>query len=207
MLSRLAITTAATHPDDVMRVFYHQAFNVVWVAWAIYWCVAAIGAKRTRFRESVASRLLHIVPLLLGIALLVSPRIAGRLLTQRFLPVSATWFFVGLALAILGLGFSVYARVWLGGNWSGTVTLKDDHELIRGGPYTHVRHPIYTGILLAILGSAIATGEWRGLFALALITAAFLCKITVEERVLTEQFGDAYRRFQAEVPALIPGIW
>jgi protein-S-isoprenylcysteine O-methyltransferase Ste14 len=201
------MATTTTHPDNMIRLFYHQAFNVVWLVWAIYWCVAAIGTKRTRYRESVASRLLHIVPLLLGIALLVSPRIAGRLLSQRFLPVSATWFFVGFALTILGLGFSVYARFWLGGNWSGTVTLKDDHELIRGGPYNRVRHPIYTGILLAVLGSAIATGEWRGLFALALITAAFLRKITVEERVLTEQFGDAYRRFQAEVPALIPGIY
>jgi protein-S-isoprenylcysteine O-methyltransferase Ste14 len=200
------MATTTTHRYAMMRLFYHQTFNVLWLAWAIYWCVAAISAKRTRYRESVASRLLHLVPLFLGIVLLVSPRIAGRLLSQRFLPDSAAWFFVGLGLTILGLGFSIYARVWLGGNWSGTVTLKENHELIRGGPYNRVRHPIYTGILLAILGSAIATGEWRALLALALITAGFLRKIVVEERVLTEQFGDAYRQYQAEVPALLPGL-
>ncbi len=101
----------------------------------------------------------------------------------------------------------MYARVWLGRNWSGTVTLKQDHELIRGGPYRWVRHPIYTGILLALLGSAIATAEWRGPLGFALITISLLRKIKVEERVLTGQFGEAYTRYQAEVPALLPGLY
>jgi len=205
-LARLAKPTTTTHPVAVIRPFYQQAFNVVWLAWLIYWGIAAISTKRTRYRESVPSRLLHLVPLILGIALLVSPQIAGSWLTLRFLPRSPAWFLLGLGFTILGLGLSVYARVWLGRNWSGTVTLKEDHELIRGGPYRLVRHPIYTGILLAVLGSALAEGQWRGLVALALITAAFLRKIKVEERVLTEQFGDAYRRYQAEVPALVPGV-
>jgi protein-S-isoprenylcysteine O-methyltransferase Ste14 len=190
-----------------MRLFYHQAFNALWLAWGIYWCVAAIGAKRVRYRESVASRLLHLVPMFAGIVLLVRPPSQHGWLVQRYLPTTAAWFFVGLVLAILGLGFSVYARRWLGRNWSGTVTLKEDHELIRGGPYRWVRHPIYSGLLLAILGSAIAEGEWRGVLGLALIAIAFLRKITVEERVLTEQFGDSYRRFQADVPTLVPGLY
>ena len=88
-----------------------------------------------------------------------------------------------------------------------TVTLKQDHELIRGGPYRWVRHPIYTGLLLALMGSAIAMNEWRGLIGVALITLALLRKIVVEERFLTEQFGDDYRRFRAAVPALIPRPW
>lgn len=192
---------------DMVRLFYHQAFNALWLAWGIYWCVAAIGGKRIRYRESVTSRLLHLVPMFAGIVLLVRRPSAHGWLTQRYLPATAAWFFVGLALAILGLGFSVYARRWLGRNWSGTVTLKEDHELIRGGPYHWVRHPIYSGLLLAILGSAIAEGEWRGPLGLALIAIAFLRKISVEERVLTEQFGDAYRRFQADVPALVPGVY
>jgi protein-S-isoprenylcysteine O-methyltransferase Ste14 len=190
-----------------MHLFYQQAFNVLWVAWLIYWSVAAIGASPTRYRESVISSLLHIVPSLVGIVLLVSPRLGGSWLTQRYLPRSAAWFFVGLLLTVLGLGFAVYARAWLGRNWSGTVTLKEGHELIRGGPYRWVRHPIYTGILLAVLGSAIAIGEWRGLLALALITVAFLRRVTVEERVLHGQFGDAYTHYQAEVPALLPGVY
>jgi uncharacterized membrane protein len=193
--------------EDMMRLFYQQAFNALWLAWAIYWLVAAIGAKPTRYREPVSSRLLHLLPLFLGIALLVRPRPGFGWLDQRYLPQTPVWFFTGLGLTAVGLGFSVFARVWLGRNWSGTVTLKQDHELIRGGPYRWVRHPIYTGILLAVLGSAIATGEWRGPLGFALITISLLRKIKIEERVLTEQFGEAYKRYQAEVPALLPGVY
>ena len=85
--------------------------------------------------------------------------------------------------------------------------MKQDHSLTRSGPYRLVRHPIYTGLLIAILGSAIAEAEWRGLVALALITGSFLRKIAVEERFLTAQFGDAYARYRAEVPALFPGMF
>lgn len=186
-----------------MRMFYWHAIDALWLAWLIYWLIASMRAKPTRRSESVASRLLHLTPLCLGIALLMMPR-PGGWLGERLLPRTPVWFFVGFVLIALGMGFSILARVWLGGNWSGTVTLKQDHELIRGGPYRVARHPIYTGILLAILGSAVALGEWRGVVALVLITASFLRKITVEERFLTEQFGAAYTRFQAEVPALLP---
>jgi protein-S-isoprenylcysteine O-methyltransferase Ste14 len=188
------------------ELFYEHAIDMLWIAWLIYWCAAAFTTKPTRRRESVASRLLHLAPLYLGVALLLLPRLPLGWLNMRFLPWSSGWYFLGFALVVLGLGFSVLARVWLGGNWSGTVTLKQDHQLIRRGPYRWVRHPIYTGLLLALLGSAIAQGEWRGLLAVALITLSFLRKITIEERFLTEQFGEAYTLYRAEVPALVP-LW
>lgn len=112
----------------------------------------------------------------------------------------------GICFVALGLGVSVLARVWLGGNWSGTVTLNQVHELIRTGPYRFVRHPIYTGLLLAVLGSAIAENEWRGLLGFAVIVLAFVHKLGIEERFLTQQFGDSYTRYRQEVPALIPGF-
>jgi protein-S-isoprenylcysteine O-methyltransferase Ste14 len=179
----------------------------IWAAWTLYWCIAAFTAKPVRRTESIASRLSHYIPLLLAILLLVSPRFAGTALSTRFLPRSAILFWIGTALLLVGLLFTVAARRHLGGNWSGTVTLKQDHTLTRSGPYRIVRHPIYTGLLLAIFGSGvIALGEWRGLVALALITAAFLRKIQIEERFLREQFGDAYARYRQEVAALIPGL-
>ena len=189
------------------RWFTQYAFDTLWLAWTIYWCAAALTAKATRRRESMASRLLHFVPLGAAVVLLVSPRLAGPWLATRLFPFTLAWFFLGFILAVAGLGLSVLARVWLGGNWSGTVTLKEDHELIRGGPYRWVRHPIYTGILFAVLGTAIAQGQGRALLALALMIVAFVRKITVEERFLTEQFGAAYTRYQAEVPALLPGLF
>ena len=191
-------------PADPMRAFYQHPIDALWLAWLIYWCVAAIGAKATRRRESVASGMRHLLPMVLGVGLLLSPHVADGWLTARFLPRNVTWFWLGFVLVALGLGFSVAARAWLGGNWSGTVTLKQDHELIRRGPYRWVRHPIYTGILLALLGSVIALGEWRGVVGLALIILSLLRKIAVEEAFLTHQFGDVYTRYRAEVPALIP---
>ncbi len=104
-----------------------------------------------------------------------------------------------------GLAFStVAARRHLGRNWSGTVTLKEDHELIRTGPYRRARHPIYTGMLVGFIGSAISLGEVRGVVAVGLVIVAFLIKIRLEERWMTESFGDAYRRYRTEVKALIP---
>jgi len=123
------------------------------------------------------------------------------------LPRTAGWFWLGFVLVALGLAVSVAARTWLGRNWSSMVTLKRDHELIRSGPYRWVRHPIYTGLLLAVLGSTIALGQWRGPIALALIAAAFLRKISIEERFLAQQFGVAYCRYRDEVPALLPLPW
>jgi len=185
---------------------YHAAISVLWLAWCFYWLLASLRTKRTRRRESVASRASHIVPLLLGAGLLLWPRFTSPWLRARFLPHDLVWFWVGLCCVALGLGFSVLARVWLGGNWSGTVTLKQGHELIRTGPYRFVRHPIYTGLLLAVLGSAIAENEWRGLLGFAVIVWAFVHKLGIEERFLTQQFGDGYTRYRQEVPALVPGF-
>ncbi|MGA3398485.1 MAG: isoprenylcysteine carboxylmethyltransferase family protein [Acetobacteraceae bacterium] len=190
-----------------MRTLYTWLIPAIWSAWGLYWCIAALTAKPVRRRESMASRLSHYIPLLLAILLLVSPRFAGTMLDARFLPWSALLFWTGTAVLLAGLFFSVAARRHLGGNWSGSVTLKQGHTLTRSGPYRFVRHPIYTGLLLAIFGSGvIALGEWRGLLALALVTAACLRKVQIEERFLLEQFGDAYARYRQEVAALVPGV-
>ncbi len=102
--------------------------------------------------------------------------------------------------------FTVWARLHLGRNWSGTVTIKDGHELITSGPYALVRHPIYTGLLLAMLGSALALGDWRGVAAFALAAGALWRKLRVEESWMQQQFGDAYQAYSQRVAALIPFV-
>ncbi len=188
----------------LMRSLYGQLIALLWGAWFIYWQVAALNAKTTRRRESRWSRAAHIAPLLAAVFLLFIPDMPGDAIFARFLPRTIEIYWVGVGLLVAGLGFSVWARRRLGRNWSGTVTVKEDHELIRTGPYRWVRHPIYTGILLGFFGTAIALGEWRGLIAVAFVVVAFLLKIRLEERWMIETFGDAYRRYRAEVKALIP---
>lgn len=189
-----------------MQLIYRYAITALWVAFGIVWFIASIGAKVTRRRETIRSRVSHMVPLMLAVILLSSRRLAGRYLTIPVLPHNQATFWLGFMLVLAGIAFSIAARVWLGGNWSGIVTLKQDHELIRRGPYRLVRHPIYTGMLVAILGTAIAQGELRSVFAVALVTAAFVRKIGIEEAFLTDAFGAAYDRYRHEVPALIPFV-
>lgn len=189
-----------------MGFVQHILVPAVWVIWLAYWIVSAAGAKETVRQESAGSRASHIVPLILGGIVLGSPWILGRQLERHIYPLTWAWVWSGFALVVIGLGFSIIARIWLGKNWSGMVTLKKDHELIRTGPYAWVRHPIYTGILLAIIGSVLTIDRWRALIGLAVIVAALIRKLMVEERFMTQQFGDAYARYRAEVPALIPFI-
>jgi protein-S-isoprenylcysteine O-methyltransferase Ste14 len=100
----------------------------------------------------------------------------------------------------------VWARFVLAGNWSDFVQVKQDHELIVEGPYRWVRHPIYTGLILMFLGTALGVGEWRGVLAVAIATIAFWHKLRLEETVMRGQFGDAYARYAERVRALIPFV-
>jgi protein-S-isoprenylcysteine O-methyltransferase Ste14 len=178
----------------------------LWFLWLGYWIIAARATSQTRQRESLASRLSHYVPTILGGVFLGVPNSLGPQLEHCFHAHTLVWFWPAVTLVAIGLGFSVWARARLGGNWSAEVTVKEHHELVRGGPYALVRHPIYTGVLLALVGSALAVDKWRGLVGLLLITAGFLRKIVIEERFMLGEFGEAYAHYRANVPALIPFV-
>jgi protein-S-isoprenylcysteine O-methyltransferase Ste14 len=177
---------------------------LLWFAWGVFWMASAVSHKATRRRESPASRLLHIVPLTLGGMLLAWYDMPGAWLAQRLWGRSLTAWWVGFALLGAGLAFSVWARVHLGRNWSGSVTVKEGHELIRSGPYAYVRHPIYTGLLAAVLGTAIASGSVRAALGFLIIAAALLRKLRVEEGFMRETFPGEYERYSAALPALVP---
>ena len=187
-----------------MNALYPSLIPVLWLAWLVYWAIAARDAKTTQRVESAASRASHIVPLMIAGWLLGTRSAPGGFLAGQIVSPGAATDAVAVLLVAAGLAFAVWARVCLGRNWSGIVTLKQDHELVRSGPYRFVRHPIYTGLLLALLGSALARNEWRALLAVALAWLAFWRKLQVEEGLMIEQFGDAYARYRAEVPALVP---
>ena len=177
-----------------------------WVAWMLYWWASSRNVKATRRQESTASRAAHLIPLGFALWMIAAPRLPGNFLGGRFIAATPLAMMLGVALVAAGLAFTVWARVHLGRNWSATVTLKDDHELIRSGPYRLVRHPIYTGILVAFAGSALVRGEWRAALAVVIVLAALWRKLRLEERWLEETFGEAYARYRAEVAALIPFV-
>jgi len=189
-----------------MRSLYPYLIPALWLVWLAGWWLAAIRTKETVRRESLGSRLTYTGPLAIAVWLLVSNRIPGAALNARFVPLAAWPGAFGLALVVLGLGFATAARVYLGRNWSANVTLKRDHELIRSGPYRLVRNPIYTGILVALAGSALARGRWSGVLAVAIAFGSFWYKARLEERVMHDAFGAEYDAYRREVKALIPFV-
>jgi protein-S-isoprenylcysteine O-methyltransferase Ste14 len=142
----------------------------------------------------------------LAVVLLAAPRLPLFPLDVRFVPAALWPAALGLALTFAGLAFAFWARARLADNWSSSVTLKRDHELIDDGPYRWVRHPIYTGLLVALAGAALAVGEWRGVIAVALAAVALWRKLRLEEAVMRRQFGDTYDRYAARTRALIPFV-
>jgi protein-S-isoprenylcysteine O-methyltransferase Ste14 len=176
-------------------------FVLLWAAWFIYWRVSARNTKPTERVESRASRLSYSVPLIAGVVLMNGP-IAPTAL--RVLPAGLMPYTLGLVLCVLGLGFTVWARLHLGTNWSDAVSHKQGHELVCSGPYGWVRHPIYTGLLLAFASIAIARGDLKSFVGCTMMMLALLHKLRIEESWMAETFGDAYAEYRARVPALIP---
>jgi protein-S-isoprenylcysteine O-methyltransferase Ste14 len=185
---------------------YRWLFPILWLAFIVFWIAMARGGKAVAERESVYSRLSHYLPLAIAIYLIAAPHVPIAVLEERFVRLVLWPVRAGAALTFAGIAFAIWARLWIAGNWSSDVTLKRDHELIVDGPYRWVRHPIYTGILIALAGTALAVGEWRGVLGVVVAGAAYWRKLTIEEAVMRRQFGEAYAQYAARVPALVPFI-
>jgi protein-S-isoprenylcysteine O-methyltransferase Ste14 len=182
------------------------ALPLLWLAWLTYWWLSARNVKRTSWREPTGLWLRHRVPLMLCALLLAAPGLMQGVLTRRFLPAGTTCPVLGTLLVAAGLGFSVWARRHLGRNWSAHVAVKEDHVLIRTGPYRRLRHPIYTGLLLAFLGMVLIIGEWRALVAFGFVLVAFAVKSGQEERRMRDAFPE-YEQYRRETAALIPFVY
>jgi protein-S-isoprenylcysteine O-methyltransferase Ste14 len=188
-----------------MQVSVNSWIAGIWIFVGIFWFFSALSTKRTIRRQTRKSRLIQ-AGLLAAFVLVFQSKFSAEPLGWRFVADSIGSDLVGLSLTLCGAGFAVWARISLGRNWSGIVTVKEDHELVRRGPYAIVRHPIYTGALMALTGTVIARGELRGLFALGLACIALWLKVRTEEAFMQQQFGEQYREYQRHVKALIPGV-
>jgi protein-S-isoprenylcysteine O-methyltransferase Ste14 len=178
----------------------------LWLVWLVVWCLGAIGTKRTQWRESWHDAVSNRLPVLLGMFLMMTPRGPLGFFAWRIVPAGAITPLSGVVLTGAGLAFTIWARWHLGGNWSGNVTVKEGHTLTTSGPYRWVRHPIYSGILAALVGTALAVGTARALIGAGLIMLGFVVKLRLEEERMRETFAE-YDDYARHTARLIPGVY
>jgi protein-S-isoprenylcysteine O-methyltransferase Ste14 len=170
----------------------------------LVWLLGAISTKRTIYRESSAERAGYWLVLVIGYFLVIKSSSLPFPFDWLVVPHAPSSAWVGVFLCVSGLLFAIWARVILGRNWSGVITLKEEHELIVRGPYRVVRHPIYTGILAMFAGTAIAIGYFGGFLGLLLVFVSFWLKLKREEDLMLKHFPDKYVAYQRRVKRIIP---
>ena len=184
--------------------------GALWLVFLAYWAFSAIGVKRDIRRRAWLPALAFRIVLALVVLLLLRAsalrRPAHSLPRVRIIPANPVIESIGVALCAVGVAVAVWARWHLGRNWSAVPTLKEGHELVTAGPYARVRHPIYTGMLMAALGTALTIGG-VALIAFVACCVAFLWRVPVEERLVQQQFPHDYPAYRARTKALIPFVF
>jgi len=182
---------------------YSHVFEGLWLLLAAYWIATAFGNKRAVYRSDPRKRLAALV---LVAALVLAFRAYPGVFDRRIFPCNEAASWIGMALCAAGVAFAIWARRTLGANWSANPSIKEGHELIQCGPYRLARHPIYTGLLVAVLGTQLGGGRVRELVILvgSLVVAAK--KIQVEEGLMVRQFPEAYPQYRNRTKALIPFV-
>jgi protein-S-isoprenylcysteine O-methyltransferase Ste14 len=179
-------------------------FAVIWIGWIVSWMAAALWSGRTEKRAPALSGWAYSAAIVIGGLLLLHS--ARRLLHEpRLWHVGYGGAYALAAVTLAGVVFAWWARIHLGRLWSGAITRKEGHRVIDSGPYALVRHPIYTGLMVAIIATAAAQATPSGVIGAALIVAGFWLKARAEERFLMAELGpDAYSAYRRRVPMLVP---
>lgn len=177
--------------------------TLIWVAFVVYWGVSAIGVKKnikgSGWGRSFILRILAVV----AIVLILQATPQWEFLGYHF---SYGVQVLGVILSAAGIAFAIWARRHLGRDWSGTPSIKEGHELVTSGPYRFVRHPIYTGVILALFGSGLVNGIiW--MVAFVIFTIVFVRRIFIEERYMMQLFPNQYPEYKKRTKALIPFVW
>ncbi len=183
-----------------------MAADRLWFVLMVVWLIAAIGRRKTVRRQSHGTRLWQSGILLLGGWLLFWRNTGVAWLDFTVMPRTNIVQWTGFAITLAGIAFALWARLTLGTNWSGVVALKEGQNLVRRGPYRVLRHPIYTGILAGLAGTAVTRGSVHALMALPVCAFAFWLKSLTEEQFMVDQFGEEYLQYRRHVRALVPFI-
>jgi protein-S-isoprenylcysteine O-methyltransferase Ste14 len=175
-----------------------------WGVGIAFWILAAFSVKRTRAQEPLPHRLFYfVITAAAAILLNGSARITNW--NRAVLPHTVVTGILGDSLLFVGLFIAIWARIALGANWSARVTLKENHELVQRGPYRLVRHPIYSGLLLMILGTAILIGQVGSFVVLAFCSCGLWVKLRREEALLSKHLPE-YSEYMRRTTALVPFV-
>jgi protein-S-isoprenylcysteine O-methyltransferase Ste14 len=178
----------------------------MWLGFLGYWLLASRQSKPVAWSEPISRQLRHwLFFVLAGFFIMPFPPVWAPF-ARPFIPYDPLLVPFGAVVVAAGFGFSIWARRRLGRDWSDTVALKQDHTLVDTGPYRFVRHPIYSGIALAFLGTAISRDEWRCLLATALVSIGFLLRGRSEEERLRSEI-DGYDSYAASTKRFIPWVY
>ncbi|HKD85801.1 MAG TPA: isoprenylcysteine carboxylmethyltransferase family protein [Terriglobales bacterium] len=178
----------------------------IWATFLVVWLILAIKTKPVQHRETVSSRLSYTIVTFAAFYLVFAGEVRAPWLRLHILPANAIVEALGVVLTAAGIALAFWARAFLGGNWSGTVTVKVGHQLVRTGPYRWVRHPIYSGLILALIGTAIERRQVRGAIAVILLYIGFKIKSRIEERTMTNTFGAEYADYSRTTGAIVPKL-
>jgi protein-S-isoprenylcysteine O-methyltransferase Ste14 len=183
-----------------------QICGYIWLAFYTLWLIAALRTKRTVERADWGKRLYYYVPVLLGYYLMFGFDFDVPWLQHRLIPRTHAIAITAIVITLAGMAFAFWARAYLGSNWSSVPTIKEHHQLIRSGPYRLVRHPIYSGILLALMGTFLANGKVRGALSVIFLWIGWMMKSRVEEGFMVRTFGAEYEEYRRTTGALFPRL-
>ena len=180
--------------------------GALWLIFCFYWVIGALRVKRTQQMEPAGRRFGTVAVLAVAAILLFARHVNLGVLDRRFIPNNEAIKGASIVLVAIGVAIAIWARRHIGQFWSSRVALKEDHQLIQTGPYARVRHPIYSGMLLAMIGTGLFLGEWRAIVGVFLVFVAHWQKARREEKLLAGQFGTAYEEYCGRTGSLIPRL-
>jgi protein-S-isoprenylcysteine O-methyltransferase Ste14 len=191
---------------NTQREIISAIVNGAWIAFLLYWIFAARRKSKTRKKEPTLERLIHVLWLACAYFLLWRDDLPIGPLNRQFLPHRFWIASLGAVLVVAGITFAIWARRHLGKNWSAEVTIREEHKLIRTGPYRYIRHPIYTGLLTAVVGTVVVVSEYRALVALAIFLIGWTLKAKKEESFLAQEFGPAFEEHKRLTGFYLPPL-
>ncbi len=178
----------------------------LWIFFGLYWLVASINVNKMREREPWSQRLVFLLIFAASCDLLMHSAARFGILNYRFVPLQPWIEWLGVALTAAGIAFAIWARNHIGKYWSASVSLREGHQLIRSGPYARIRHPIYSGMLLAAAGTVLWVGRCGALLLLGVALIAVVVKARWEEALLAGEFGPAFDEHRRRTGFLLPRL-